>query len=409
MHHTPLQTLLATIFLLFTSATIVNGQQDSLVFDNGTSTPFILNDIALQTSGEQIYLTSAAATGPSSIAINGEEVDISFSDGKALLPAEPTFAGELVFLKSASSMKLVHIAKHNNGDTRLRAIPLWMSLIPPMIAIVLALLFKEVVVSLFAGIWSGAFIAGGLRWDSPFRFVMSFFDTTQKYIMDALVDPDHLSVILFSLLIGGMVAIISKNGGMAGVVRAFSRYANSARNSQLITWLLGVLIFFDDYANTLIVGNTMRSVTDKYKVSREKLAYIVDSTAAPVAAVAFITTWIGAELGYIGDSMALLELDYAGTAYAIFFSSLKYSFYPVLTLIFILIVIYSGKDYGPMHKAEVRARTTGQVSSAPTTTEDEPNMEDLDPVPGAPQKWWHAAFMVTNIRWLFYQVRYYYR
>ena len=397
MHHTPLQTLLATIFLLFTSATIVNGQQDSLVFDNGTSTPFILNDIALQTSGEQIYLTSAAATGPSSIAINGEEVDISFSDGKALLPAEPTFAGELVFLKSASSMKLVHIAKHNNGDTRLRAIPLWMSLIPPMIAIVLALLFKEVVVSLFAGIWSGAFIAGGLRWDSPFRFVMSFFDTTQKYIMDALVDPDHLSVILFSLLIGGMVAIISKNGGMAGVVRAFSRYANSARNSQLITWLLGVLIFFDDYANTLIVGNTMRSVTDKYKVSREKLAYIVDSTAAPVAAVAFITTWIGAELGYIGDSMALLELDYAGTAYAIFFSSLKYSFYPVLTLIFILIVIYSGKDYGPMHKAEVRARTTGQVSSAPTTTEDEPNMEDLDPVPGAPQKWWHAALPVLTV------------
>ena len=124
-----------------------------------------------------------------------------------------------------------------------------------------------------------------------------------------LTDSDHVAVILFSMLIGGMVAIISKNGGMAGVVNLLSRYAKDAKSSQLVTWFLGIAIFFDDYANTLIVGNTMRPVTDKHRVSREKLAYIVDSTAAPVAAIAFVTTWVGAELGYIKDAATSLGIE----------------------------------------------------------------------------------------------------
>lgn len=355
-----------------------------------------VKSIELRADNGRAYLSTPMDATKASLTVNGSPVDLAVTDGKAYLPAEP-LAGGLHFFKTESEMNLSHISTLQDGSVRIQQIPLWMSLLPPLIAIMLALIFKEVVISLFAGIWTGAFIAGGMRWDSPMHILMTFFDTVQKYVMDALADRDHLSVILFSLLIGGMVAIISKNGGMAGVVKAFSRYANSAKNSQLITWLLGVLIFFDDYANTLIVGNTMRSVTDKYKVSREKLAYIVDSTAAPVAAVAFITTWIGAELGYIGDSMAQLDLSTNKTAYAIFFSSLKYSFYPVLTLIFILIVVLTGKDFGPMHKAEVRARSTGQVSSATTKEDDEPDMEDLTPVAGAPRLWWHAAVPVLSV------------
>jgi Na+/H+ antiporter NhaC len=195
-----------------------------------------------------------------------------------------------------------------------RRIPFWLSILPPVVAIALALIFKEVVVSLFAGVWTGAFIAGGLRVDSFYWFFESILSVVQRYVINALADTGHLSVIIFSLLIGGMVAIISKNGGMAGVVIS---------TSQFITWLLGVAIFFDDYANTLIVGNTMRSVTDKFKISREKLAYIVDSTAAPVSAVAFITTWIGAELGYIDSGLKMLDnFEFAVTPYAIFLSSL---------------------------------------------------------------------------------------
>ncbi len=142
----------------------------------------------------------------------------------------------------------------------------------------------------------------------------------------------------------------------------------------------------------------MRSVTDKFKVSREKLAYIVDSTAAPVAAIAFITTWIGAELGYIEGAVQELEnFDNSLSPYAIFVSSLKYSFYPILALCFILILIYTNRDFGPMYTAEVRARTTGQVSSAQTASEDEPNMEDLSPVKGAPLKWYNAAIPVLIV------------
>jgi Na+/H+ antiporter NhaC len=195
-----------------------------------------------------------------------------------------------------------------------------------------------------------------------------------------------------------MVAVISRNGGMAGVVNSLSRYANTPRSSQFITWLLGVAIFFDDYANTLIVGNTMRSVTDSFRISREKLAYIVDSTAAPVAAVAFITTWIGAELGFIESGLTKLNtFDMEISAYSLFLSSLKYSFYPVMTLAFILMLIYTQRDYGPMYKAETRARTTGRVSAALSEDEDEPNMEDLSPVKGAPKRWQHAVFPVLTV------------
>ena len=175
-----------------------------------------------------------------------------------------------------------------------------------------------------------------------------------------MFDRGHLSIIIFSMLIGGMVNLITRNGGMKGVVNLLSKYANSPRSGQLITWLMGVIIFFDDYANTLVVGNTMRPVTDRLKISREKLAYLVDSTAAPIASIAFVTTWIGAELSYIQDGIDVIGLD--ENAYMIFFNSLAYSFYPIFTLVFILFLIYRGVDYGPMLKAE---RGPGKQRSNP--------------------------------------------
>ena len=293
---------------------------------------------------------------------------------------------------------LYHFKTDQGQVIRAKKIPLWTSILPPLLAIILALVFKEVIISLFVGVWSGAFIAGGMEWTAPFAYLKSLLSVVQHYVITALNDTGHLSVIVFSLLIGGMVALISKNGGMAGVVQSLSRYAKTERSSQAITWLLGIAIFFDDYANTLIVGNTMRSVTDKFKISREKLAYIVDSTAAPVSAIAFITTWIGAELGYIDSGISQLSgFDQSLTPYAIFLSSLKYSFYPMLTLGFILLVIYTRRDFGPMVKAEHRARTTGQVSPAATSTEDEPDMEELAPIAGAPHHWMNAVIPIVGV------------
>jgi Na+/H+ antiporter NhaC len=358
-----------------------------------------LESFSLSTEQGNLTLRSGEANGKTLLTINGEPVELTLKNGSAQMPFLTDAKGKLLLLQTGKKNKLYHVSAKSDGNFRLRHIPFWFSILPPLIAILLALLFKEVVSSLFVGIFAGAFIAGGLRIDSIYYFLISIFEVVEKYIVAALTDAGHMSVIIFSLLIGGMVAVISRNGGMAGVVNVLSKYAKTRKSAQLVTWLLGVAIFFDDYANTLIVGNTMRSVTDKFKISREKLAYIVDSTAAPVASVAFITTWIGAELTYIDDGMtkisALAELGL--TPYSIFFMSLKYSFYPVLTLIFIVMLVRMGRDYGPMFKAEKRAYETGKVSPPQTATGLTEELEDLSPVKGAPLIWYNAAIPVLVV------------
>ena len=240
--------------------------------------------------------------------------------------------------------------------------PLWMSILPPLVAIVMALLIKEVISSLFVGILTGTFLMALYGGASPASALGGgLLRVVDTYVVGSLFDADHVTIIVFTLLIGGMVRIITANGGMQGVVNWLSRRAKGPRSGQLMTFFMDLCIFFDDYSNTLVVGNTMRPIADKLKVSREKLAYIVDSTSAPVVAVAFVTTWIGAELSYISDGIKTIGLD--ASAYSVFFHSLAYSFYPFLTLAFVLMVILSGRDYGPMLKAERKAR---QVSSMET-------------------------------------------
>jgi Na+/H+ antiporter NhaC len=276
-------------------------------------------------------------------------------------------------------------------------IPLWLSIVPPLIAILMALAFKEVISSLFLGIFSGAaiihFYAQGVA--GIFSGLLAVIDT---YLLKSLENPDHLSVIIFSLMIGAMVTLISKNGGMQGVVNKISSFARTAKSGQIATYLLGIAVFFDDYANTLIVGNTMRPVSDKLRISREKLSYIVDSTAAPIAAIAFVTTWIGAQLGYIKDSVSVIE-GYDESAYSIFMNSLPFAFYPVFTLVFMLILILKAKDFGPMLKAERRARKTGRVSESIASDNDEKSEEisSLQPVKGINPKAYNAILPVLVV------------
>ena len=177
----------------------------------------------------------------------------------------------------------------------------WISIIPPLVAILLALLLRQVIPALFAGIWLGAWAINGFTLTGLWLGLLQSF---QKHILNALADADHAAVILFSLMIGGTVGIISRNGGMQGIVNLIVTWADDARRASLATATMGLAVFFDDYANTLEVGNTMRPVTDSMNISRAKLAYIVDSTAAPVACIAFVTTWIGYEVGLIGDALS---------------------------------------------------------------------------------------------------------
>jgi len=385
---------------LFLGINAGNAQIDPNLQVKQVLSPPDINNFRISQDNNAIILDleNKSNSGQGQISINGSDHNLTFVNGKSSIPAVHMKLNGLNFFKSSSNHRLVFVKQDENTQAlSVKNIPLWLSILPPLLAIIIALIFKEVIIALFIGIWSGAFIAGGFSLASLGGLISSFFKVLTTYIVGALADPDHLSVILFSLLIGGMVALISKNGGMQGVVNSLSKYARSPRSAQFITWLMGIAIFFDDYANTLIVGNTMRSVTDKFKISREKLAYIVDSTAAPVSAIAFITTWIGAELGYIDDGIAKIGLEMEVTPYAIFLSSLKYSFYPILTIIFILIIVYQKKDFGPMHKAEMRARTTGRVSSASKDNPDEPDMEDLTPVSGAKMKPLHAIIPVASV------------
>ena len=274
-------------------------------------------------------------------------------------------------------------------------IPLWMSILPPLIAILMALIIKEVFSALFIGILFGTTIIyyyqGSTLFIALFQGLFSFID---HYLLETLSDQGHLSIIVFSLLIGGMVNIITKNGGMKGIVNILSKYANDPRSGQLVTWLMGIAIFFDDYANTLVVGNTMRPVTDKLKVSREKLAYIVDSTAAPVASIAFITTWIGAEISYIQNGINTLNLD--ESAYNVFLNSLAYSFYPIFTLIFILILVYRKVDYGPMLTAERKARSMGIIERKADEGYSN-HLNDLEISDKIKARWYNAAIPVLVI------------
>lgn len=234
--------------------------------------------------------------------------------------------------------------------------PLWLSILPPLIAIVMALVVKEVISSLFFGVLTGAFIMALYGGHCPAKALGGgLLRTVDTYVVGALFEYEHIQIIVFTLVIGGMVRLLTANGGMRGVVNWLSKRAKGARSGQLMTFFMDLCVFFDDYSNTLVVGNTMRPIADKLKISREKLSYIVDSTSAPVVAIAFVTTWIGAELSYIQDGIDVIGLE--ASAYSVFLHSLAYSFYPILTIGFVLMLIFSGRDYGPMLRAERKART----------------------------------------------------
>ena len=250
----------------------------------------------------------------------------------------------------------------NTNQTRfIRVIPGWLSIIPPLLAILLALLIRQVVISLLAGIYVGAIFL------YDFNPMQAFLRLSDTIILNVLVDADHMYVIVFTLLIGGVVGIISQNGGTAGLANQITKLAKKAKSGMIASWLMGIAIFFDDYANSLIIGNMMRPITDKLKISREKLAYIVDSTAAPVASIVIISTWIGYELGLISEG--LKAIGSTESAYDVFIKTIPYRFYPIAAIFFVFLTSYMQRDFGPMFKAEKRARLNGPLEGDGVETE----------------------------------------
>lgn len=233
----------------------------------------------------------------------------------------------------------------------IKVIPAILSIIPPLLAILIALLFRQVLFSLLVGIFSGAFFI------YDYNPIIAFMRAVDVYIINSLTDKSHMQIIVFTILFGGMVGLISKSGGTQGIANLLLPLAKNRRSGLFATWLSGLVIFFDDYANTLVVGNLMRPITDKLKISREKLAFIVDATSAPVASIFIISSWIGYEVGLIQDGLKVIGSDL--NAYSVFLESILFRFYPIAMLAFIGFSIYLRKDFGPMLTAERFALKNG--------------------------------------------------
>lgn len=234
----------------------------------------------------------------------------------------------------------------------------WLSILPPLIAIVLALLTKEVISSLMVGILSGTFIYALCTVSGAAGVVVSTVEHT--FTLMASKAADNINIILFLCLLGALVVVVTRAGGS----RAYGAWAasklRSKRSAQLATAGLGVLIFIDDYFNCLTVGTVMKPVTDKYGVSRAKLAYLIDATAAPVCIIAPISSWAAA----VGSN--LQGMGGFDTPMAAFISSIPYNLYALLSLLLVVFLCVTNLDFGPMAKAqqEAAAGNLGAVETA---------------------------------------------
>lgn len=267
----------------------------------------------------------------------------------------------------------------------------FLTLLPPLLAIIFAFKTKNVVLSLFTGVFSGAFLLQ-LNDSNIIMSIIKAFNIVIKELLGSLSDPWNAGVILQCLTIGGLVALISKMGGAKAIAQTLAKKAKSPTSAQILTWLLGIFIFFDDYANSLIVGPIMRPVSDKMKISREKLSFIVDATAAPIAGIAVISTWIGYELSLIKSGYESIGQNVA--TYNIFLSTIPYRFYNILILIFIVMTAIFLREFGPMFKAERRARTTGKLLSENANPMSSSNDERLEPEKGIKLSMWNAIIPI---------------
>jgi len=307
-------------------------------------------------------------------------------DGTVVLDG---IAGEAeVRLERGQTLELVEDGRVTSSLTP-NVIPAWLSIIPPLLAIVLALATREMLLALFAGIWVGVTVMYG------FRPIKGFLTSLDTYIIDTISNPGHAMILLFTFGFGGLVGLIQRNGGLAGIVGIATRWAKTRRRGQLATAFMGLLVFFDDYANSLLVGNTMRPFTDKLRISREKLSYIVDSTAAPVASVGLISTWIVFAMSLLDGQLKVMGIK--ANAYLIFLLSIPFSFYAILAIIHVFLNVITRREYGPMYQAEVRAITEGKVlrPGAHPLADDSATRNAMPE--NIPHRWFNAVVPIATV------------
>ncbi len=248
----------------------------------------------------------------------------------------------------------------------------WYSILPPVFAVACAIATRQLLLSLSAGVISGALLinvpAAPLQLGSWLGSVV----TVLMQLWNVISDPFNLSVLAFIILMLIMISVVILSGGLLAIMSWLERFAQGPRSTQFVTTLMGFLVFIDDYANVMIVGSSMRPISDAMKISREKLAFLVDATSAPVAGIALMSTWIGYEVGIFAEVSS--SLGFNRDAYSMFLDALSFRFYCIFMILFIMINVWSGREFGSMLKAERRSRAGAIVAKdavLPTKVENE--------------------------------------
>ncbi|MBQ7726466.1 MAG: hypothetical protein IJT66_04905, partial [Clostridia bacterium] len=310
---------------------------ETAVTDEAAEKEAAETDLAVAEAGEAITTTGTATI---TVDVDGEAVEYDLSDGESAQEYVDSYADNLSNDESFEEHLDSALATVRESVSLYASF--W-SLLPPIIAILLALITKEVYSSLFIGI-----VAGGLLY-SNFNFEGTVTHVFSDGFIASVADSYNVGILIFLVLLGMLVAMMNKAGGSAAFGRWTTKHIKSRVGAQLATVALGVLIFIDDYFNCLTVGSVMRPVTDKHNISRAKLSYLIDATAAPVCIIAPISSWAAAVAAFAKGSGA-------ASGMSLFINAIPYNFYALLTIVMMLFLAFANFDYGPMKKHEDNAK-----------------------------------------------------
>ena len=372
----------------------------------------------LATGGRAVAISLKAEVGfevPARLAKTWNEVvDAhikSFGDKKAPAQRRSIFqksnvAADLVFAfdgKTQASLRAPPVAVRPAGDLRVEPVVArianFSSLYPPFLTILIAVLISQTIPALLAGIALGSVLVSWL----PQIELSAASVFAERYLWENVIgDTFRLDILGFVAALIVAVGIMTRAGGIDGLVRVIQRLAKSARSSQLATYFMGLAIFFDDYANTIVVGSTMRPLSDRMRISREKLAYIVDSTAAPIAGISMLSTWVAYEISTFSaqlpdvlgpDGQAMQQSD----GFSVFLQTLPYRFYCIFTLFLVAMTIVLRREFGPMLRAERRARHEGKPLRDGATPMVSRSLTETQKREDAPARWWNAVIPIASL------------
>jgi len=281
------------------------------------------------------------------------------------------------------------------------------SFVPLLMVMAFAATTHMVELSLGMGIFVGSCMVAG-------TLTAGFRNMLDVYLLNAVSNKDHAYVFLFILFMAGLVGLLEKSGGLKGITESLKKYVKTSRSAQAASLFSGIIIFFDDYANTLVAGASMRSLADACGVSREKLAFIVDATAAPIASIVPISSWVGFEVGLIQEQLAtILEQDpnpdIATTGFGVFLETIQYRYYCIFMLFLLPLLVVSGRDMGPMLIAERKTRVYGRTDGGDGAAKSADGQVKSGNVPefDTPCKWWNMAFPIASlVVYIFYLLAY---